>query len=213
MSKIQHDQSLGLLLRSLLKENALSMRKLSSLTGIDTATISRIINGKQQANLHHLKQFARYLNTPLEALVDPAGAASNHTENEVETGIHYSIDKIQEILKSFNIADTNFTIERVEQELTKYKQYAQTDEGHSMICNNFQTKIEQVGSVGTFIDQLKKMYLEYCSEKTSAARRPILGSALLYFILPTDIIPDYVFPIGYLDDAIAVQLVMNQLKE
>lgn len=73
MSKIQHDQSLGLLLRSLLKKNALSMRKLSSLTGIDTATISRIINGKRQANLHHLKQFARYLNTPLEALIDPAG--------------------------------------------------------------------------------------------------------------------------------------------
>ncbi|MEI2428252.1 helix-turn-helix transcriptional regulator, partial [Priestia megaterium] len=68
MSNIQNDQSLGLLLRSLLKENALSMRKLSSLTGIDTATISRIINGKQQANLHHLKQFAHYLNTPLEAL-------------------------------------------------------------------------------------------------------------------------------------------------
>ncbi|MEH7609111.1 DUF1232 domain-containing protein [Priestia megaterium] len=35
----------------------------------------------------------------------------------------------------------------------------------------------------------------------------------MYFILPTDIIPDYVFPIGYLDDAIAVQLVMNQLAE
>ncbi|MEI4526331.1 DUF1232 domain-containing protein [Priestia megaterium] len=213
MSKIQHDQSLGLLLRSLLKENALSMRKLSSLTGIDTATISRIINGKQQAHLHHLKQFAHYLNTPLEALIDPAGAASNNTENELETGIHYSIDKIQEILKSFNIVDTNFTIERVEQELTKYKQYAQTDEGNSMILNNFQTKIEQVGSVGTFIDQLKQMYLEYCDEKTSAAKRSILGSGLLYFILPTDIIPDYVFPIGYLDDAIAVQLVMNQLAE
>ncbi|NGY87041.1 DUF1232 domain-containing protein [Bacillus megaterium] len=213
MSNIQNEQSLGLLLRSLLKENALSMRKLSSLTGIDTATISRIINGKRQANLHHLKQFAHYLNTPLEALIDPAEAASNHTENELETGIHYSIDKIQEILKSFNIADTNFTIERVKQELTKYKQYAQTDEGHSMIINNFQSKIEQVGSVGTFIDQLKQMYLEYCSEETSAAKRSILGSALLYFILPTDIIPDYVFPIGYLDDAIAVQLVMNQLTE
>src|SRR6478752_2836188 len=193
MSNTKNEQSLGLLLRSLLKENALSMRKLSSLTGIDTATVSRIINGKQQANLHHLKQFAHYLNTPLEALIDPAGAASNNTENEVETGIHYSIDK--------------------NQELTKYKQYAQTDEGHSMILDNFQSKIEQVCSVGTFIDQLKQMYLEYCSEETSAAKRSILGSALLYFILPTDIIPDYVFPIGYLDDAIAVQLVMNQLTE
>ncbi len=31
--------------------------------------------------------------------------------------------------------------------------------------------------------------------------RCILGSVLLYFVLATDVIPDYVFPIGYLDDA------------
>ena len=37
----------------------------------------------------------------------------------------------------------------------------------------------------------------------SAAKRSIIGSALLYFILSTDIIPDYVFPFGYLDDTIA----------
>jgi uncharacterized membrane protein YkvA (DUF1232 family) len=38
-----------------------------------------------------------------------------------------------------------------------------------------------------------------------------MGSALLYFILPVDVIPDYIFPIGYLDDAIAVQLVLGWL--
>ncbi|MFB8735547.1 YkvA family protein [Bacillus sp. SL00103] len=26
------------------------------------------------------------------------------------------------------------------------------------------------------------------------------GGALLYFIMPVDLIPDYIFPIGYIDD-------------
>jgi len=30
----------------------------------------------------------------------------------------------------------------------------------------------------------------------------VLGSGLLYFISAVDIIPDYLFPIGYVDDAI-----------
>ena len=34
------------------------MRKLSRLTGIDTATISRIVNGKQQPKLNQLQKFA-----------------------------------------------------------------------------------------------------------------------------------------------------------
>ena len=37
----------------------------------------------------------------------------------------------------------------------------------------------------------------------------VIGSALIYFIISVDIIPDYIFPIGYLDDAIAVKLVLN----
>lgn len=50
-------------------------------------------------------------------------------------------------------------------------------------------------------------------ESTPAEDRAILGSALLYYILATDVIPDYMFPIGYLDDAIAVQIALNRLKK
>ena len=40
---------LGSLLKTALRERSLSMRKLGTLTGIDTATISRMANGKQPA--------------------------------------------------------------------------------------------------------------------------------------------------------------------
>ena len=207
------DHNLGSLIKKLLKEHSLSMRKLSGLTGIDPATISRIVNGKQQAKLNHLQQFALHLNTPLEKLIEAAGYEIGERKEESKPDFLYSVDTIQEILHSFNLMDTQFSLKSVERELAKYEEYAKTEEGDRMIRDNFKKKMEQIGSVGPFIEQLEHMYIKYCDSTTSAAKRSIIGSALLYFILSTDIIPDYVYPFGYLDDTIAVQLVLKRLEK
>jgi uncharacterized membrane protein YkvA (DUF1232 family) len=211
MSEEKRDLTLGLLLKSLLEKHSLSMRKLSTLTGIDTATISRIVNGKQTAKLNHIKQFACHLNIPMERLIEAAGFEVGRHREEIHLDIHYSVDTIQEFLG--NLFDQQFTTARVEQELDKYEQYAQTEEGHQIIYQDFKTKVEQVSGAGPFIEQLKQMHTEYCKDTTTKAKRAMLGSALLYFILSADIIPDYVFPIGYLDDAMAVQIVLNRLSK
>ncbi|WP_343770096.1 YkvA family protein [Oceanobacillus oncorhynchi] len=39
-----------------------------------------------------------------------------------------------------------------------------------------------------------------------------MGGVLLYFITPVDVVPDYIFPIGYMDDAIAVQIALKKLS-
>ena len=64
---------LASLLKTVLHERSLSMRKLSKLTGIDTATISRIANGKQPANARHLQRIAHALNYPVVQLLSAAG--------------------------------------------------------------------------------------------------------------------------------------------
>lgn len=69
-----------------------------------------------------------------------------------------------------------------------------------------------VAGLGPFIDDLNQLYELYCLCDASSPKKAVLGSALLYFILATDIIPDYVFPIGYLDDAIAVKHVLEKLS-
>lgn len=206
-------QKLGELLKTLLKNHSLSMRKLSQLTGIDTATISRIVNGKQQAKLHHLQQFAYHLNTSLEKLIEAAGYEMGGGKEKSKSEVLSTVNTIQEILGSFKLENAEFTLAYVEKELAKLEEYAKTEEGHRIICESFQKKIDQIGSVGPFIDQLNQMYIQYCDSKTLASKRSIIGSALLYFILSTDIIPDYVYPIGYLDDTIAVQLVLNRLDK
>lgn len=203
---------LGETLKELLKERSLSMRKLSKLTGIETATISRIINSKQPARPQHLQKFAEVLNVPIERLFAAAGYGIGIHKEKPHSDIHTSFEVIKEILSSSQLFDEQYTKELVEQKLNSYEHYALTEEGQRTILEGYPEKLKQVGGIGPFIDDLNYLYELYCRSETSSPKRAILGSALLYFILAPDIIPDYVFPIGYLDDAIAVKHVLQKLS-
>lgn len=208
------DSDLGSLLKAEMKEKSLSMRKLGSLTGIDTATISRIANGKQQAKPEHLRLFAQHLGTPLDRLFRAAGYdVGTASADKPASPLHESVDSIQRVLLTNNFMEPQFTVDHVRKELLKYEQYALTDEGARTIRDGFRTKIDSVGGAGPFIEQLRDLHALFEQPATPPGRRAIAGSALLYFILSADIIPDYVFPFGYLDDAIAVQLTLDRLAE
>jgi len=204
--------NLGLKLRELLKERSLSMRKLGELTNIDAATISRIINSKRKANLQHLEQFADSLEVPLIDLVEAAGYAVIDKEKDSHLDSHTYADTIQEILASTNVVAPDFNEAVIEQQLSNYKQLAQTIEGKSEILKGFGVKLESVGSIGPLIGQIKELFRKFRLEQGRPGELAIIGAALLYFIIPVDAIPDYLFAIGYLDDAIAVQLTTNALS-
>lgn len=206
------NNNLGLLLKQLLNERSISMRKLSELTEIDTATISRIINGKSKANPDYLLKFADIFDVPITDLFIAAGYPIEPEWEKPQTDIQISFNSIQNFLESANLYDKTFTFASVEQQLSKYEQYVQTEEGKDTILKSFGEKLQKVGSIGPFINQLKDMYEKYRLKKGKSSELTLMGSALIYFILPVDIIPDYIFPIGYLDDAIAVQIVVNLLS-
>lgn len=212
MSEDRKNNNLGLLLKQLLKERSLSMRKLSRLTKIDTATISRILNGKRKAKLEHLQKFADCLEVPITELFVASGFPIKQKQANQHSELHISVDRIQDILESSNLYNKNFTIASVEQQLAYYEQYAQTEEGKETILNRFEEKLKMVGSIGPFIIQLKDMYEKFCLKKGTPRELILIASALLYFILPVDVIPDYIFPFGYLDDAVAVQIVTSLLQ-
>ncbi|MFD1436506.1 DUF1232 domain-containing protein [Kroppenstedtia eburnea] len=206
------EKGIGSLLKELLEERSLSMRRLSTITGVDTATISRIVNGKQQAKPKHLKLFASGLGVPLASLYKAAGYEYGTTD-EKQSDLHASVDMIREFIGASRVHDLEYTIDRVKKELVVYEHYARTEEGEQKIMQDFETKVQQVGGAGPFIEQLKQIHRQFSRGNVSPAERAVLGSALLYFILSTDIIPDYIFPIGYLDDAIAVKLVLNRVSK
>lgn len=99
----------------------------------------------------------------------------------------------------------------MKQKLNEYETYSQSDEGKETISANFEKKIDTISGVGPFLDQLKSMYCSFMSGRGTSRELMLMGGALLYFIMPVDLIPDYIFPIGYIDDAAAVQVVLNQL--
>ncbi|MCQ6282215.1 helix-turn-helix domain-containing protein [Bacillus sp. EB600] len=212
MTDVRIDNNLGVLLKKLLKERSFSMRKLSELTEIDKATVSRIINGKRKANPEHLQKFADCLGVPIVELFVAAGFPIEPKQTKEYSDIHTSVYSIQNVLESSNLYDNKFSIASVEQQLANYKQYVQTEEGKDYILKSFDEKLRKVGSIGPFINRLKDMYEKFCLKKGTHLELILIGSALIYFIVPVDVIPDYIFPFGFIDDAMAIQIVSRLLQ-
>lgn len=200
-------------LKDLLHARALSIRKCSEQTGIDKATISRIINGKRNANLQHLKKFAACLDVPFMELVNAAGSPIKQEQEKQDSDMLSSVAEIQNILKSSDLYEGEFSLGLVQQQLATYEQQAQTGEGKQTIHEHFEEKLEKAGGIGPFINQLKDLYHQFIKNKGTVQELTIIGGALLYFIIPMDVIPDYIFPIGYVDDAMAVQIAVKSLSK
>ncbi|GMA58193.1 transcriptional regulator [Alicyclobacillus sacchari] len=184
--------------KSLLKQRSMSLRTLSKRTDIDVASISRMLSGKQKANPDYLQRIAVELDVPADELFRAAGFDVGRTKSQD------SLDFVRELLNG-----QEFSKQAIEMELAKYEDYARTDEGANLIVEKFLEKRQQVSGTGAFIEQLDKMYNGFL-DSNSDEERCILGSGLLYFVLSTDMIPDYIFPIGYIDDALAIQITWNR---
>lgn len=158
--------------------------------------------------MHHLQQFSKYLDIPIEELLQAVGVEIN--KNPFSNS-EFIINIIQEILKSYGIELDDVMID-IQRELKKYEQYAKAEAGKEVIHSGFYSKIKELNGEGIIIEQLKKLYDLFCSADIDPRAQPVIGSALLYLILTPDVIPDYVFPIGYLDDAIAVSMTVSRLS-
>ncbi|PIC80586.1 DNA-binding protein [Sporosarcina sp. P18a] len=209
MSESSLGLSVGQLLRDVLEDRSLSMRKLSELTDIDTSTISRIINEKRKATLDHLEKFAIILEIPLAKLLHAAGYPVDHKHV-----IHSTYDEtIQQLVETSELLSADISIEKVEHQLASYEAYVQSTEGRERILHDFDNKLKLAGGVGPFVDQMKELFTRFKMQDVAKRDLAIIGSALLYFIIPVDVIPDYIFAVGYLDDAIAVQIASSVLTK
>lgn len=202
---------IGELLKSNINNQNLSIRQLSKVTGISASTISRIITGKQAATVEHLKIFSEKLNIPIDVLLEAMGVPYK------KQPLHSDYDNVwiksfQEVIEDFPI-NFNSIISDIHKELNKLEEYAQTHDGKNFILNNFEDKIKNINSVGPTINKLYQYYKLFCSSEISEAKKSVIGSALLYFIWTAEVIPDYLYPIGYLDDALALNLTDKKLSQ
>lgn len=214
MVKVDRDNNgLCQLLKEMMEERSWSLRKLSESTKIDKATISKIMNGKRKANLTHLQRFAESFEVPLQRVLSAAGYAVEKKDNKMLRDYQLTLETMLPFFEGNQVSKKSLTVEEIERELAKYEQFAQTKEGEDTIVRMFTEKLKKVDSIGPAINHLKDFYEQFRLKKGSVKELSWIGGALLYFILTLDCIPDYLFPIGYLDDAIAVQVVLTILKK
>jgi uncharacterized membrane protein YkvA (DUF1232 family) len=62
-------------------------------------------------------------------------------------------------------------------------------------------------------DKVIAMHKAFISSKTPASTKILLIGALIYMIVPTDIIPDFLLPAGLLDDAAVIVFIYAQCRE
>ena len=64
-----------------------------------------------------------------------------------------------------------------------------------------------------FAVDLVAVYFAMLDKRTPAAAKVILAAAIAYFIMPVDAIPDYLFPVGFTDDAAVLALAVKQCSD
>lgn len=223
--QLEEERSFGMYLRNKIEQEGMSIRKFAHACAVDPATISRLISGKQKPKPEHLMKIAHVLNLNATELWQAAGYMNDEPllKEPIPQSIipHHNSNKTKELISpQFEMPFDSYTLPsiegldsaRIQAELDKYHLYAQTNEGRAIILQDFDKKLEQIKSVGPFINKLQALYKLYLDENTDQEKKHIIGGLLLYFILPTDIIPDYLFPIGYLDDAMATDIIWKQIQ-
>ena len=102
---------------------------------------------------------------------------------------------------------------RVKKALGPLRKKAASPKGQRRILDEFNGKVRRVGGIQQVIDKLKTLYDYFRDPENSRTKKTLAGAALLYFIIPADVIPDVIPVIGYIDDAAAVAVVWKFLSE
>ncbi|WAH44044.1 helix-turn-helix domain-containing protein [Alicyclobacillus fastidiosus] len=195
--------------KTLLVERSLSMRQLAKSTGINVSTISKMISGKQRINPDYLQRITHHLFVPVDTLFAAAGfdVGSSSTLPSEDP----SVETLETLYCKQVLRLSNSIKGRLNRNVRRYELYAKTSEGRKVIIAQFPVKREQISATGTFVNEMDTLFHRFTQPDITNEEQAVIGSGLLYFILATDVIPDFVFPIGYLDDAVALQLIRDRL--
>lgn len=197
----------GILLKKAMEQKSLSLRQLSRNMGVSAPTLSRIVSGKQAAGVHHLQLLAEHLDLSMEDLLTAMGVPNMKQPAHSGSAV---LGTLKDIFADFSVDFESLTGD-VQKELNKLEQYARTKEGNKTILESFGPKLHTLDGMGPIINKLHRFYELFTAPGTPEECRAVVGSALLYFISTVEVIPDYLYPIGHLDDAFAIILAEKKL--
>ncbi|MCL5045215.1 MAG: helix-turn-helix domain-containing protein [Actinobacteria bacterium] len=195
------------LVKGLMKARGLSIRRLAEQAGVSHSTLSRLL---REPDPKPPPDLLRHLAGPLGLSYEELMVAAGHWKDD-------DLLDLAEVEKSLAARSTpsrlSFVLDqdRIWSEIDKYEDYASTEEGRRYILREFPTRLEEIGPVsGTFVNRLRLMFRFYADSANRHPFRSTVGAALMYFLSAADEVPDYLFPFGYVDDAIAIALLWRK---
>jgi uncharacterized membrane protein YkvA (DUF1232 family) len=218
----KNTQSFGACLRFVLNKKGISAEELvkrMNQTGIvktNKPAISRVINGKRIATNEEVSIIADVLESPL--LLEAYSLYKRYIDSKEETlllAFYEVVDRIhsqsiegtiQEDRPEINYVVLYQLVKNLYKQCLTYDVSAQLKEG-------FLIKLYHISGFAEMIQRLRAMYLCFFhSSNLTKSDRAWLAAALLYFINPIDLIPDFIVIGGYTDDAVVAGFIFLKLS-
>ena len=182
------------------RELGFTLRRLARLAGVSHSSLSRLLAGRTTPGPGLLRALAEPLGLPPDVLLAAAGLAS-----ETQDAWRSLRDMGMEPAPPRLVAQIAARLEELRAEAAGATARQSVREG-------LNSKLELLGAAGPVIERLRRLAALYLDEGAPPDLRWIAGGAVLYFLAARDAIDDTMFPIGYLDDAVAVALTEAQLR-
>jgi uncharacterized membrane protein YkvA (DUF1232 family) len=176
-------------LQAELSKHAWSYSDFASRSGLHVSLISRVARGHRQPTANFVKRCAEALALPLSHVMAAAGML------EAAVAVQGSAEA---------------------RALEQYIQYATTPEGEAEIADRLPAKVTRVqqlpdvsGKLALLLGWVAELAVQF--SQASGAKKALIGGALLYFLMPVDLVPDFIPVAGLLDDLAVVSLVLGMI--
>ncbi len=214
-------QSFGAGLRFILSQKGMSAEELvkdmnqTGLVKTNKPAISRVMNGKRTPTDTEVNMMADVLESPL--LLEAYNLYKQYKDSRDETlllAFHEVMDRIHGSEATIPANQPGINYDVLYQLIKGLYQQCLANDVSAQLKEGFLIKLYHVSVFSEMIKHLKAMYLCFFhSENLSIADRAWLAAALLYFINPIDLIPDFIVGGGYTDDAAVAGFVFLKLSK
>ena len=181
----------------------LSVRALGRAAGVSHSSVSRLLAGRARPTSGLLRTLAPVLGVPADELLAAAGLGRTESPDDPWDALRrMGVDPAPPALAA-----------RVAERLEHLEAYAATGAAAQTVRDGLEAKLAAIGAGGPVIDRLRALSQLYLGDGDApVAARMAAGSAVLYFLVAVDAIDDFLFPLGYLDDAIAIALAEARVR-
>lgn len=106
-----------------------------------------------------------------------------------------------------------FSMRALAKMLKDFSALATTPDGRKMLAEQLESTIRRSNIGGAMLDKVKLMYAFLRDPAEPVKPKLLIGAALLYLVVPNDLIPDWLGLFGFTDDLAAISIVWNQSRD